>query len=56
MEDSKRCRSLRQTIVQESKFSINNTLQLLLSTAQIEYEVKEMYKQVNLVFSFFFIV
>ncbi|XP_058790000.1 WASH complex subunit 5 isoform X2 [Phymastichus coffea] len=44
-EDSKRSRSFKQLVIQESKYSVNDTLKLLLSTAQIEYNIKQMYKQ-----------
>lgn len=46
-EDLKRSRNLKQLVIQESKYSVNDTLRLLLSTAQIEYNIKQMYKQVN---------
>lgn len=48
LEDSKRSRSLRQLIVTESKYTTANCLRLLLSTAQIEQDVKQMYKDVRL--------
>ncbi|XP_034940027.1 WASH complex subunit 5 [Chelonus insularis] len=44
-EESKRVRSLRQQVINESKYTIDNCLKLLLSTAQIEHDVKQMYKQ-----------
>ncbi|XP_014219163.1 WASH complex subunit 5 [Copidosoma floridanum] len=44
-EDSKRSRNLKQLVIQESKYTINETLRLLLSTAQIEDNIKQMYKQ-----------
>jgi len=46
LEDSKRSRTLRQLIITESKYTIANCLRLLLSTAQIEQDVKQMYKDV----------
>lgn len=46
-EDLKRSRNLKQLVIQESKYSVNDTLRLLLSTAQIEYNIKQMYKQVH---------
>lgn len=48
LEDAKKSRSLRQMVIQESKYSANNGLRLLLSTAQIEHEVKQLYKQVRI--------
>ena len=47
IEDTKKSRSIRQMVIQESKYSANNGLRLLLSTAQIEHEVKQLYKQVS---------
>ncbi|XP_001600214.3 WASH complex subunit 5 [Nasonia vitripennis] len=44
-EDLKRSRNLKQLVIQESKYTVNDTLRLLLSTAQIEYNIKQMYKQ-----------
>lgn len=55
IEDLKKSRTLRQLVVQESKYSIAKALQLLLSTAQIEHEVKEMYKQVIELLSLFIV-
>jgi len=46
LEDSKRARTLRQLIVMESKYTTVKCLRLLLSTAQIEQDVKQMYKDV----------
>lgn len=46
LEDSKRSRTLRQLVVTESKYITVNCLRLLLSTAQIEQNVKQMYKDV----------
>jgi WASH complex subunit strumpellin len=46
IEDLKRSRNLKQLVLQESKYSANDTLCLLLSTAQIEDNIKQMYKQV----------
>lgn len=48
LEDSKRSRTLRQLVVTESKYTTVNCLRLLLSTAQIEQDVKQMYKDVRL--------
>ncbi|XP_020285658.1 WASH complex subunit strumpellin [Pseudomyrmex gracilis] len=48
LEDSKRSRSLRQLVVTESKYTTANCLRLLLSTAQIEQDVKQMYKDLLL--------
>lgn len=42
--DTKKSRSLRQMVIQESKYTINNGLRLILSSAQIEHEVKQLYK------------
>ncbi|XP_051156223.1 WASH complex subunit 5 isoform X2 [Leptopilina boulardi] len=42
--DLKKSRSLRQMVIQESNYTINNGLRLLLSSAQIEHEVKQLYK------------
>lgn len=50
LEDSKRSRTLRQLVVSESKYTTVNCLRLLLSTAQIEQDVKQMYKDVCLTF------
>ncbi|XP_053979138.1 WASH complex subunit 5 [Hylaeus volcanicus] len=44
LEDSKRSRMLRQLVVNESKYTTVDCLQLLLSTAQIEQDVKQLYK------------
>ncbi|XP_033351507.1 WASH complex subunit 5 [Bombus vosnesenskii] len=44
LEDSKRSRMLRQLVVTESKYTTSDYLQLLLSTAQIEQGVKQLYK------------
>lgn len=44
-EESKRTRTLRQQVINESKYSADECLRLLLSTAQIEHDVKQMYKQ-----------
>ncbi|KZC05129.1 PREDICTED: WASH complex subunit strumpellin [Dufourea novaeangliae] len=44
LEDSKRVRMLRQLVLNESKYTITDCLQLLLSTAQIEQDVKQLYK------------
>lgn len=46
LEDSKRSRMLRQLVVTESKYTTSDYLQLLLSTAQIEQGVKQLYKDV----------
>lgn len=48
LEDSKRSRTLRQLVVMESKYTAVKCLRLLLSTAQIEQDVKQMYKDVCL--------
>ncbi|XP_012235159.1 WASH complex subunit 5 [Linepithema humile] len=48
LEDSKRSRTLRQSVVTESKYTTANCLRLLLSTAQIEQDVKQMYKDLLL--------
>lgn len=48
LEDSKRSRTLRQLVVMESKYTTVKCLRLLLSTAQIEQDVKQMYKDVCL--------
>lgn len=48
LEDSKRSRTLRQLVVMESKYTTVKCLRLLLSTAQIEQDVKQMYKDVRL--------
>lgn len=48
LEDSKRSRALRQLVISESKHTTANCLRLLLSTAQIEQDVKQMYKDVCL--------
>lgn len=50
LEDSKRSRMLRQLVVTESKYTTSDCLQLLLSTAQIEQGVKQLYKDVRLIF------
>ncbi|XP_043465727.1 WASH complex subunit 5 isoform X3 [Leptopilina heterotoma] len=42
--DTKKSRSLRLMVIQESKYTINNGLRLILSSAQIEHEVKQLYK------------
>ncbi|XP_026671210.1 WASH complex subunit 5 isoform X2 [Ceratina calcarata] len=44
LEDSKRSRMLKQLVVTESKYTTSDCLQLLLSTAQIEQRVKQLYK------------
>ncbi|XP_046735927.1 WASH complex subunit 5 isoform X3 [Diprion similis] len=44
-EGSKRSRSIRQLVIQESKYVAIECLWLLLSTAQLEQDVKQMYKQ-----------
>ena len=44
LEDSKRSRMLRQLVANESKYTTTGCLQLLLSTAQIEQDVKQLYK------------
>ena len=46
-DDLKRSRTLKQLVIQESKYNIHNTLRLLLSTAQIEHNIKQIYKQVR---------
>ncbi|XP_076166156.1 WASH complex subunit strump [Ptiloglossa arizonensis] len=46
LEDSKRSRMLRQLIINESKYTTVDCLQLLLNTAQIEQDVKQLYKDV----------
>lgn len=56
IEDSKRSRNLKQLVLQESKYTVNNTLRLLLATAQIEYNIKKMYKQVIIVLNFFYLL
>ncbi|XP_014473018.1 PREDICTED: WASH complex subunit strumpellin isoform X2 [Dinoponera quadriceps] len=48
LEDSKRSRILRQSVISESKYTTANCLRLLLSTAQIEQDVKQMYKDLLL--------
>lgn len=48
LEDSKRSRTLRQLVTTESKYTTAKCLRLLLSTAQIEQDVKQMYKDVCL--------
>lgn len=48
LEDSKRLRTLRQLVTTESKYTTVKCLRLLLSTAQIEQDVKQMYKDVCL--------
>ncbi|EZA48313.1 hypothetical protein DMN91_008109 [Ooceraea biroi] len=48
LEDSKRSRTLRQLVITESKYTTANCLRLLLSTAQIEQDVKQMYKDLLL--------
>lgn len=48
LEDSKRSRTLRQLVLMESKYTTVKCLRLLLSTAQIEQDVKQMYKDVCL--------
>ncbi|KAG5323976.1 WASC5 protein, partial [Acromyrmex heyeri] len=48
LEDSKRLRTLRQLVVMESKYTTVKCLRLLLSTAQIEQDVKQMYKDLLL--------
>lgn len=47
-EDLKRSRNFKQLVIQESKYTVHDTLRLLLGTAQIEYNIKQMYKQVTL--------
>lgn len=47
LEDSKRSRTLCQLVITESKYTAVNCLRLLLSTAQIEQDVKQMYKDVR---------
>ncbi|KAK9307552.1 hypothetical protein QLX08_002167 [Tetragonisca angustula] len=44
LEDSKRSRLLKQLVMTESKYTTSDCLQLLLSTAQIEQGVKQLYK------------
>ncbi|XP_076752994.1 WASH complex subunit strump isoform X1 [Xylocopa sonorina] len=44
LEDSKRSRMLKQLVVIDSKYTTTDCLQLLLSTAQIEQGVKQLYK------------
>ncbi|XP_046411198.1 WASH complex subunit 5 isoform X1 [Neodiprion fabricii] len=44
-EGSKRSRSIRQLVIQESKYIAIECLWLLLNTAQLEQDVKQMYKQ-----------
>ncbi|KAJ8673596.1 hypothetical protein QAD02_004858 [Eretmocerus hayati] len=44
-EDLKRSKNLKQLVIQESKYTIHDTLNLLLATAQIEHSIKKMYKQ-----------
>ncbi|XP_015116377.1 WASH complex subunit 5 [Diachasma alloeum] len=44
-EESKRVRTLRQQVINESKYTPEEALRLLLSTAQIEQDLKQMYKQ-----------
>ncbi|KAK0182776.1 hypothetical protein PV327_000877 [Microctonus hyperodae] len=44
-EESKRSRTLRQHVITESKYIANDCLRLLLSTAQIEHDVKLKYKE-----------
>lgn len=48
LDDSKKSRSLRQMVIQETKYTTDNGLRLLLSTAQIEHEVKQLYKTVTI--------
>lgn len=48
LEDSKRSRTLRQLVITEGKYTTVKCLRLLLSTAQIEHDVKQMYKDVCL--------
>ncbi|KAL7298837.1 hypothetical protein TKK_0008576 [Trichogramma kaykai] len=45
IEDSKRLRNLKQQLIQDSKYTVEKTLRLLLNSAQIEYNIKQMYKQ-----------
>ncbi|XP_066594760.1 WASH complex subunit 5 isoform X2 [Prorops nasuta] len=45
LEDLKRTRTLRQLILTESKYSSQLGLKLLLSTAKIEQDVKQTYKE-----------
>lgn len=47
IEESKRSRTLRQQVINESKYTADDCLRLLLSTAQIEHDLKSMYKQVS---------
>ncbi|XP_011303395.1 WASH complex subunit strumpellin [Fopius arisanus] len=44
-EESKRARTLRQQVINESTYTSEDSLRLLLSTAQIEQDLKQMYKQ-----------
>ncbi|KAG7205653.1 hypothetical protein KM043_007608 [Ampulex compressa] len=44
LEDTKRSRMLKQLVMTESKYSAIDCLRLLLSTAQIEQDVKQLYK------------
>ncbi|XP_025270593.1 WASH complex subunit 5 [Camponotus floridanus] len=48
LEDSKRSRTLRQLVITEGKYTTVKCLRLLLSTAQIEQDVKQMYKDLLL--------
>ena len=48
LEDSKRSRILRHLVMTESKYNKSDCLQLLLSTAQIEQDVKQLYKDLLL--------
>ncbi|XP_063976642.1 WASH complex subunit 5 [Diachasmimorpha longicaudata] len=45
LEESKRARTLRQQVINESKYTPEEALRLLLSAAQIEQDLKQMYKQ-----------
>ncbi|XP_015590891.1 WASH complex subunit 5 [Cephus cinctus] len=45
VEESKRSKSIRQLVIHESKYSVENCLRLLLNTAQVEQNVKQFYKQ-----------
>ncbi|XP_012267636.2 WASH complex subunit 5 [Athalia rosae] len=45
VEGTKRSRSIRQLVIQEAKYAAIDCLWLLLSTAQLEQDVKHMYKQ-----------
>ncbi|XP_043273140.1 WASH complex subunit 5 [Venturia canescens] len=45
IEDSKRSRTLRQQVIHESDCTTDDCLRLLLSTAQIEHHLKNMYKR-----------